>query len=303
MPSAASPARASKVSLWDLGGIDRWQLIRNILREIMADDLFGQASALAFNFVLALFPFLLFLLTLFGLFASHSIQLQQNLLSYARDFLPPTAYQLLNSVTQELAGGASGGMLTFGAVGALWFASGGISSMIFGLNVAYRVNEKRSWLKIRAIALALTLVLSLLLLSALLTVLAGGRLVDWTAAFLHLQAGITFVWKVLQWPAAVLVAIASFSLVYYFGPALERRRRHWITPGSVCAGVLWLLASLGLRLYLHFFNTYTATYGSLGAVMVLLVWLYVTGLVFLVGGEIDAEMERSRLATGSALKG
>jgi membrane protein len=99
----------------------------------------------------------------------------------------------------------------------------------------------------------------------------------------------------LQWAAVVLFLTLSFSLIYYFGPSLEQRRWHWITLGSIFGGCLWLAASAGLRVYLHFFNTYTATYGSLAAMMILLAWLYVTGLAFLIGGEINAQIERAAM--------
>jgi membrane protein len=100
-------------------------------------------------------------------------------------------------------------------------------------------------------------------------------------------------WKIIQWPAAILFVVMSYSVIYYCGPHLKERRWHWISPGSAFGAFLWLLTSVGFRMYLHFYNTYSASYGSLGAVMILLVWLYVAGLAFLIGGEINAEIERA----------
>ena len=113
------------------------------------------------------------------------------------------------------------------------------------------------------------------------------------ALFSHVGAGDIFriAWKVLQWPASFAAMFLSFSLVYYFAPDIEERKWYWVTPGSVAGVVLWLLASLGFRLYLHFFNSYTATYGSLGAVVILMVWLFVTGFAILVGGEVNWVIE------------
>lgn len=292
--ASSRPTRGGRLeSLWKPGGLNYRQLATNVIRKAEQDDLLGRASELAFNFLLALFPLLLFLLSVFGLFAWRSSQLQSSLLSYFADFLPPVAFQLLKSVTAELAGNATSGKLTFGIVLALWFASGGMSSMISTLNVVYSVREARSWVEVRALALGLTLAISVLLFSALSIFLVGDRFVDWMGPKLHISSLILILWKGLQWAAAVAFVIASFSLVYYYGPEVGERRWHWVTAGSIFGVLLWLLASGAFRVYLHFFNTYGTTYGSLGALMILLVWLYVTGLAFLIGGEVNAEIERA----------
>jgi membrane protein len=237
---------------------------------------------------------ILLMVTLFGLFASKSIELQNDLLSYFADFLPPAAFQLLRTVATELVANASSGKLTFGIVSALWFVSGGVSSMISALNLAYRVRETRSWFKVRAIALGLSLLISILLLAALFFVLVGSDFVGWLGAKLRLHPVVVLIWKSIQWPAAILFVTMSCSLIYYCGPDLkERFRRHWLTPGSAFGAFVWLVASFGFRVYLHFFNNYSASYGSLGAVMILLVWLYVAGLAYLIGAEINAEIERA----------
>jgi membrane protein len=158
--------------------------------------------------------------------------------------------------------------------------------------VVYRVRETRSWVRVRAMALGLTLAISILLLSALIIVLVGGRLFDLVGAQ-SLGSPLALIWKALEWPTALLFVIISFSSIYYFGPNRPERYWHWITPGSLFGVFLWFAASATFRVYLHFFNTYDATYGSLGAVMILLVWLYVAGLAFLIGGEINAEIGRA----------
>jgi len=290
-PSSPSTGKQLE-SIWKLGGLTFWQLTRTVFHGIAEDDLFGRASELAYNFLLALFPLLLFMLTLFGLFASRSNELKTSLLSYFADFLPPAAFQLLKAITAEMAANATSGKLTFGIVLTLWFASGGTSSMISTLDTIYHVRGSRSWLRGRVIALGLTIAILTLLITSLFIVLVGEYFTDWIAIKLQLTSIIVIAWKVLQWVAAVLFLTLAFSLIYYFGPSLEQRRWHWITPGSVFGGCLWLAASAGLRVYLHFFNTYTATYGSLAAIMILLVWLYATGLSFLIGGEINAQIER-----------
>src|ERR1700686_1247067 len=167
--------------------------------------------------------------------------------------------------------------------------------MISSLDADYHVRESRTWFRVRVIALGLTIAISILLLTSLFIVLVGGHFTDWIGTKLHLTFIIVIAWKGLQWVAVVLFVTLSFSLIYYCGPSLDQRRWHWITPGSMFGGFLWLAASAGFRVHLHFFNTYTATYGSLGAMMILLVWLYVTGLAFLIGGEINAQIGRAAM--------
>jgi membrane protein len=280
-------------TIWKLGGLTLWELSSNVIRDALEDDLIGRASGLAFDFLLALFPLLVFLLALFGLFASRSIQLRIGLLSYFADFLPPLAFQLLKNTTEELATNASGEKLTIGILVALWFASGGVAAMISTLHVAYRTKESRSWFKVRAIALGVTLTISILICSALCIVLVGGILIDWTGIELHLASAMVAVWKAMQWPVAALFVVFSYALIYSCGPNAQGRRWYWITPGSAFGTLLWLAASAGFRVYLRYFNTYTAIYGSLGALIILVVWLYVTGLAFLIGGEINANIERA----------
>jgi membrane protein len=280
-------------TLWRLGGLTPWRLARNVYAEIGANDLLGRSSELAFDFLFALLPLILFMLTLFGLFASRTVELQQDLLSYFADFLPPAASQLMRATVAELAARAGGGKLTFGIIIALWFASGGVSSMISALNLAFHIRETRSWLAVKAIAFGLTLFISILLLTAFFIVLVSGDFVDWLGAELRLLPVVVLLSKRLRWPAATLFVVVSYSLIYFSGPDLEERHWHWISPGSAFGAFIWLLASAGFRVYLHFFNTYSTSYGSLGAVMILLVWLYVTGFSFLIGGEINAEIERA----------
>jgi membrane protein len=136
-----------------LPGLPTGQLIRNVASAVRMNDFLGRASELASDFLFALFPLIVMMLALFGLFASHSLELQNDLLAYFSDFLPPLAFQLLKDTTVELAQDAGGGMLTFGIVTSLWFASGGVNSMISALNLSYRVGEARSWFKVRAVAI------------------------------------------------------------------------------------------------------------------------------------------------------
>lgn len=286
----ASTERQFK-SPWTLGGLTPWQLGSNVFKQIIANHVFGLAAQLAFYFLFALFPLILLMVTSFGLVAAHRVQLQSQLLSYFEHFLPPSAFQLLRTVATELAAHASGRKLTFGIVTALWSISGGISSMISALNLAFQVRETRSWFKVQAISIGLSLVIPILLFAALLMMMIGSHFVDPAGTNLRLPPLVIDALKSL---AAILVVTVSCSLIFHYGPDLKERPRWRVfTPGSVFGAFVWLVASFGFRWYLRFFNNYSYSYGSLGAVMILLVCLYVIGLAYLIGGEINAEIERA----------
>ena len=234
------PATAT---LWKLGGLTLAQLGRTVFAQIIANNVFGRAAELAFYFLFALFPLILLMMTLFGLFASHRVELQNDLLSFFADFLPPTAFQLLRRVATELTTHATHGKLTFGVVTALWVISSGITSTISFLNLAHHVRETRPWFKVRAIALGLSILISISLLTALFMVLVGSHFVVWLGTGLRLHPMVVLVWKGIQWPTAILFVSISCSFIYYCGPNLkERRRWHWFTPGSAFGGFVWPVA-------------------------------------------------------------
>ncbi len=285
-------------TIWNLGGLTPRQLAKRVLSGINDDNLLGRASELAYNFILALFPLLLFLLALLGMFASRATVLKSNLLTYLSQVLPPAAFQVITHTLDEVMRSASNGKLTFGIVLTLWFASGGMISMISVLNGAYGIKESRPWWKVRAIAFALTTAISLLIIMALVSVLAGGYVVNWIGSYYGLREVTIIAWKIGQILLATAFVTLSFSVIYYFGPDVEEQFWYWITPGSVVGVLLWIAASFGFRAYLHFFNNYSRTYGSLGAVMILLMWLFVTSFAFLVGGEINAQIEHAAALRG-----
>jgi membrane protein len=285
-------------TIWSLGGLTVRQLLKKVIAGINEDNLTGRAAELAFNFVLALFPLFIFLFSLLGMFASRGGALRENLFSYVYQVLPPAAAQVVANTLHEVMSNASNGKLTFGIVLTIWFASGGMSSLVSALNGVYEVKETRSFIKVRAISFALTVAISVLIIVALIVVLSGGYLADTVGAYYGLRDAAVDTWKVLQWPVAIAFVTLAFSMIYYFAPDLEEQHWYWITPGSIFGVLLWIAASFGFRAYLHFFNTYSRTYGSLGAVMILLMWLYVTGFAFLVGGEINAQIEHAAARRG-----
>lgn len=293
MARSKSPAGKRKAGFWNLGGLSLGQLTGRVVQSVRKDDLFSLASDLAFNSILALFPLLIFLLTLLGIFASHRGALRITLLQNLARVLPPGAFELVRVTLVEITRNAGTGKLTFGIVLAIWFASGGMSSMMAGVNRAYEVKDSRSWLKARAIAVGLTVAISLLILLALAAVLAGGLIAQVFTSYFGLSTMIAVMGKIAEAILALVCVLLSFSLIYYFGANVKGQPWRWITPGSAVGVLLWLGASFGFRIYLHFFNSYGRTYGSLGVVMILLVWLYITALAFLIGGEVNARIEHA----------
>jgi membrane protein len=279
--------------MWGLGGLTWRELARRVWGGIDQNDLINRVYELAYNFFLAIFPLLFFLVALLGLFASEGRGLRIDLFSYFQHALPPSAYRLVIATTQEVALNDKGGKLTFGLVFALCLGSAGVTQLMSTLNAAYEVPEHRSWIKVHLISLALTIAMSVLSVMALLLIFVGGHILQ----YLGQTAGMSYVFLVasaiLQWILALGFVLLAFAVIYYYAPDVKQRQWYWITPGSVAGVALWTLASAALRAYLHFFNTYTRTYGSLGAVMILMLWFYVTGLAFLIGGQINSTIEHA----------
>jgi membrane protein len=285
-------------SIWSLGGLTWRELSRRVWHEIDHDDLLNRGYELAYNFLLAVFPMLLFLIALFGIFASAGARLRADLFFYLQQALPPAAYELVSKTVNEIIQSSGGGKLTFGLALALYSGSSGMTQLISNLNNAYQVREHRSWIKVHLLSLGLTLVISVLVIAALLMVLGGGHVAHYLGDSLGLSSLFVWGWKILQWVLSVGFIVLAFAVIYYVGPDVKERHWYWITPGSVVGVVVWFAASGALRLYLHFFNTYSKTYGSLGAVIILLLWFYVTGLAFLIGGTVNSVIEHAAADRG-----
>ena len=266
------------------------------------DEVLARAAQLSYFFLLALFPLLIFLITLLGYFNGAGSHLQRRLIAYLGDVMPAASLHLVVDTLAEVTKNRGTGKLSLGLLLALWAASSGVNALAQALNAAYDVRETRPWWKVRLISIALTVALSVLLISALIVVLYSGRFGLAIASLIHEGAAFAFLWRILQWPVALAFVLVAFVMIYRFVPNVGAKRqgkglrrsdyrRRWMSPGVVIAVALWLLVSLGFRLYLHFFNSYSATYGSLGALITLMLWFYLTGAAILLGGEINCEFE------------
>ncbi len=286
-------------SMWKFGGLTWKDLAARVWKQINEDEIFGRAAQLSYFFLLALFPLLLFLTTMLGYFADAGTELRNNLLAYLAAVVPDSASELIHTTVDEISKSAGGGKLSFGVLATLWAASNGMGAISESLNVAYDVKESRPWWKARLVSIALTIALAVLIISALALMLYGSHIAEGVANSWGLGNVFVITWKIAQWPIVLFFVLMAFSLIYYFAPDLHDQDWKWVTPGSVIGLALWLLVSFGFRTYLHYFNSYSATYGGLGAVIILMLWFYFTGAAILIGGEINSEIENAAAEAGA----
>ena len=267
---------------------------KRVAQRIIDDDIFGRAAQLSYYFLLALFPLLLVLINILGYMAQEGTAFREKLLTYLAALMPSSAIALVRTTLTEISEASGSGKVSFGLLAALWAASNGMGAISDTLNTAYNLRERRPWWKVRLISVCLTIALAILILAALALVLYGGTIGEGLAARFGFGGLFTLVWKIVQWPIALGFVLTTFNLIYNFAPDLPRSEHSWITPGAFIGVGLWLLVSFGFRAYLSFFDSYSVTYGSLGAVIVLMLWFYLTGVAILIGGEVNSELSRKK---------
>jgi membrane protein len=277
-------------AVYALGGLSGKDLGRRVIKEIQRGDDLGRAAQLAYYFIFALFPFFLFLTTLLGYLPIPN--LLDRVMELLAQMLPGEALQLVQDNVRDLVTGQRGGLLSFGFLAALWTSSSAITAIIDSLNRAYDVEEGRPFWKIRGIAILLTIGLSIFIIVSIVLLTFGPQIGGWIADRVGLGRVFEAAWSILRWPVIVFLMIFALAMLYYFAPDVEQEWK-WITPGSVIAVIGWIVASLGFSFYVNNFGSYNATYGSIGTVIVLLTWMYLSGFLILVGGEINAEIEHA----------
>ncbi|NLT65770.1 MAG: YihY/virulence factor BrkB family protein [Acidobacteria bacterium] len=268
-----------------------FRLAKSTARGIMEDDCDVLAAALAFYFFLSLFPALIFGVALLGFLPIQgSIQPMLDRLSQVA---PKEVVTIIEGqLRQVMQGGGSRGLLTFGMIATIWSSSSALVAIIDTLNKVYGIEESRPWWKVRGLAILLTIGITLFTLLALTLVLVGPVVANWLDT--ALEAGSTFIiaWQVFRWAAAFLLASIGIGIVYNFGPDAETKWV-WLTPGSLLATTLWILGSLGFSIYVAYFGNYNATYGTIGGIIVLLLWFYISGFSILAGAELDSKIDEA----------
>ncbi|MDO9694653.1 MAG: YihY/virulence factor BrkB family protein [Candidatus Latescibacteria bacterium] len=262
--------------------------LRRLQREIGYDDCMGMAAQIAYYMMLALFPFILFLLSLI----SYLPMLQPDqVLSVLSEALPGDTYELVAGTVRSLLVQRGGGLLGLGLLAALWSGSMGVGALITTINRAYNIHPKRNILHQKALSIALTLALSGFVILSTALVLLGPDLIRDFFRVLGLAGDSQNFWLALRLPLVLILNLLALSILYHFAP--EAKQRYvWVLPGTVTATILWFGASSLFRLFLRNFSNYDLTYGSIATVIVLMVWLWVSGFIFLLGAEINSLMRR-----------
>lgn len=258
---------------------------KQAVKDFMEDDMNTHAAALTYRVLLAIFPFLIFILTLLG--ALDMKGFFDAMLEEARSVLSADLYSQFESILEQVQSGANGGLLSFGLLLAVWSAAGGVRSVMHALNVAYDVEEERKFWKKYLVSILFTIGLALILLAAMVLMFLGPQSMEWLAEQIGLGNVFVTIWTLLRYPAAILLMVLAVALIYYFFPNVNQPFKI-VSPGSVIAVIVWVIATLGFSWYLSNFGNYNATYGSLAGVIIMLFYLYISSAILLLGAEVNA---------------
>lgn len=273
---------------FDLGGLTVKELAKRVWTEITYDELWDAAAQLGYYFILALFPLVIFLLSFVALVPD--LDLVAPFMETLHNVMPPQAYKLIGHEIERILQSSGGGLLTFGMVGTVWAASSGVVSLIGTLNRAYETKETRGFIKLRATAIALTFALVVLLMTGSMLLTMGDRIAGWAATHLGFAWVAQIAGTAINYLLGLGILFMALEVVYYFGPNVRRQRWRWLSPGSIVGVGLFVISSIGFSLYVRLNDTYSVTYGSLGAVIVLMLWLYLLGLSIVLGAEVNSEI-------------
>ncbi|KEZ48046.1 ribonuclease [Metabacillus indicus LMG 22858] len=258
-------------------------IIRSLIRRFSKDELIGLSAELAYFFLLSLFPFLIFLITLIAFLPLS----QDDLLNFLAQYAPGESIKLIERTLTEIVAGSSGGLLSFGILATLWSASNGINAIVRAFNRAYEVEESRSFIVARGMAVLLTIAMVFVILVALLLPVFGKELGVFLFSAFGLSDAFLAFWNMARWLVSAVILFIVFTALYFFAP---NKRLHIkdVFPGAVFATVGWAAASFAFSYYVSSFGNYSAAYGSLGGIIVLMSWFYLSGMIIMLGGELNA---------------
>lgn len=274
-----------------LRGLTVKELGKRSVKQFLNDDMTTYAAALSYHALLALFPFIIFLLALLG--ALRIPGFFDWVLNQAQTTLPSDAYQRVEQVINHVRGQARGGLLSFGILFAIWAASAAVRSLMNALNAAYDAAEDRPAWKRYPLSIGFTIGLAVMLIVAAALMLLGPQAVKWIAGQAGLSGFVVSLWTWLRWPVAIVLLLVAVAVVLYVAPNIDQPFR-LITPGSALAVAAWVVATLGFSFYVSNFGNYNATYGSLGGVVVLLLYFFISSATLLFGAEVNAVIYKAR---------
>ncbi len=271
-----------------------FHLLKSVARETSDDNIVMWASALAYSWLFAIFPFLIFLLSLLPYLpetAKEAVKSELVRWIYS-DMVPKQAADAVWENVKTLLSKPQHALLSVGLILTLWAASGGINTTISAIERCYDLDEGRPFYKQRPLAVLLTLLVSLLIISLMLVIPIGSIVIAWVERNGHslVSRPILLFWKTVRYPLALLLMFSVLHLMYHYGPAI-RQKRVYVTPGAVFCVAVWVLLGLAFRLYVDRFGKYHETYGTVGGVAILLLFFYIDSVVLLVGAEINSEID------------
>lgn len=266
-----------------------WSFLKQLTKRIVEDDLWGMAAQLAFFFLLSLFPFMLFLVTLLGFLPVT----QDDLINFLSVYAPDQTISLIGDTVSQVVEERNGGLLSLGILGTLWSASNGINSVIKSMNTAYNIEEKRSMIVTRLIAIALTIFMLFVIIIAFLLPVFGQRIGEYLFSFIGLSEDFLVVWNAMRWGISSIIIFLVLLALYRMAPS---RRVYFADAavGAIVATILWQIVSLTFSFYVNSAGNFSATYGSLGGVIILMLWFYLSGMIIIFGGEVNALIELRR---------
>jgi membrane protein len=267
--------------------------LKRTFREFKEDDLTLLAAALTYYGVLSLFPALLVLLALLGLAGTDTID---TLLENLEGLTPTATRDVVTNAVRDLqsADSRAGFALVAGLVGALWSASGFVGGYMKAANIIYEVEEGRKFWKLKPLQILTTLVIMILTTIIVIAVVVTGPVAEKVGNIIGAEDTAVTVFNIVKWPVIALIVSQIFAFLYYVGPNVKQPGFRWVSPGGILAVVLWVIASAAFAFYVSKFGSYSKTYGSMAAVIIFLVWLWITNIVMLLGAELNAEIERGR---------
>ena len=269
-------------------GVGPKSFAKKLFQQINDHNTTDSAAQLSYYFLLALFP-LLFCLVAVAAYLPLGGAVD-DLMYRLSQVMPRSAMEIVKGHLDTLIHEPKPNLLTIGLLATLWSASRGVDALRKGLNFAYDVKESRPWWRTNGAAILMTVVGSFLVLLAVAGIALGGKAGDWLAAKVGVEKYYKELWAVLRWPVTAILVMLAAALIYFLLPDVKTKFK-FITPGSIVGTILWIAATFGFTQYAEHFGNYNATYGSIGGVIVLMTWLYISGLIFLVGGEVNALIE------------
>ncbi|MCY6370991.1 YihY/virulence factor BrkB family protein [Clostridium ganghwense] len=254
-----------------------------LLNKLREDDIFALGSQLAYSLLLAFFPFLIFLMTVIGFSSVTSSDVLFNL----EKILPGPAYELISTTIVEIFDSQNSDLLSFSLLITIWVSSNGFYAVIKGLNKAYADNEERPFWKLRITSILCTFVLILMIIFSLLLLVLGNLLGIYLTRWLNLSSSFNLFWQILRYILTLISMVFTFAIIYILTPTRNLVLKQ-VLPGAVFATIGWILVSIGFAFYVDNFNNYSRVYGSIGAVIILMIWLFLSSVILLIGGEINS---------------